>query len=62
MYDPSFKLDILRGVYNDMSGRLFSRVREQNNLCYRIYFGIEPLSCGAFVWYVSLGLEKDKIN
>ena len=60
--DKSFKLDILRGVYNDMSGRLFSRVREQNNLCYRIYFGIEPLSCGAFVWYVSLGLEKDKIN
>jgi predicted Zn-dependent peptidase len=54
--------DLLEGVMNDMSGRLFSKVREENNLCYRIYFSLGGYSCGTLNWGVSLGLNADQIN
>jgi len=60
--DKDFNLEILKGVFNDMSGRLFSKVREEHNLCYRVAFGVEFLSCGSYIWSVQLGLEKDKID
>jgi predicted Zn-dependent peptidase len=54
--------DLLEGVMNSMSGRLFSRLREENNICYRIYFGMGIYSCGTPGWYVSIGLDAENIN
>ena len=54
--------DLLEGVMNSMSGRLFSRLREENNLCYRVYFGMGIYSCGTTGWYVSIGLDAKNIN
>jgi predicted Zn-dependent peptidase len=54
--------DLLEGVMNGMSGRLFSKLREENNLCYRIYFGMGIYSCGTPGWYVSMGLDAENIN
>jgi predicted Zn-dependent peptidase len=45
-----------------MSGRLFGKIREENNLVYRIRFDNTVWSGGTISWYVSLGLEKDKID
>lgn len=53
---------VLEALYNDMSGRLFSRVREQNNLVYRIRFGTDVYRNGDCTWAVSLGLDKNKIK
>ena len=60
--DKYFNFEILKGVFNDMSGRLFSKIREEHNLCYRIYFSTQLLSCGSYVWAVQIGLEKDNID
>jgi predicted Zn-dependent peptidase len=54
--------DLLEGIMNSMSGRLFSRLREENNLCYRVYFGMGIYSCGTPGWYVSIGLDAENIN
>jgi predicted Zn-dependent peptidase len=54
--------DLLEGVMNSMSGRLFSKLREENNLCYRVYFGMGIYSCGTPGWYVSIGLNAENIN
>jgi predicted Zn-dependent peptidase len=54
--------DLLEGVMNSMSGRLFSKLREENNLCYRVYFGMGIYSCGTPGWYVSIGLDAENIN
>ena len=54
--------DLLEGIMNNMSGRLFSRLREENNLCYRVYFGMGIYSCGTPNWYVSIGLDAENIN
>ena len=54
--------NILEGVMNSMSGRLFSRLREENNLCYRVYFGMGVYSCGTPTWYVFIGLDSENIN
>jgi predicted Zn-dependent peptidase len=55
-------LDLLSEVYNGMSGRLFSKVREEHNLVYRIHFNCSQYSNGMLNWNVSLGLDKDKID
>lgn len=60
--DKDFNFEILQGVFNDMSGRLFSKIREEHNLCYSIYFSAEPLSCGSYVWAVQMGLDQNKID
>jgi predicted Zn-dependent peptidase len=60
--DTVILIDLLEGVMNDMSGRLFSRLREQNNLCYRVYFGMGIYSCGTPGWHVSIGLSAENIN
>lgn len=60
--DTIILTDLLEGVMNSMSGRLFTRVREENNLCYRIYFGMGIYSCGSPSWSVSLGLDTEQIN
>jgi predicted Zn-dependent peptidase len=54
--------DLLEALYNDMSGRLFQKVREQHNLVYRVGFHINPMSNGFLLWTVALGLEKSKIK
>ena len=58
----SYDIDLLQGIMNDMSGRLFSEVREKHNLCYSIYFSLKFMSCGSLIWAVSLGLEPSKIG
>jgi predicted Zn-dependent peptidase len=55
-------LNILTLLFNNMSGRLFGKIREENNLVYRIRFDNVVWSGGMLSWYVSLGLEKNKIN
>jgi len=60
--DTMVLTDLLEGVMNDMSGRLFSKVREENYLCYRIYFSLGGYSCGTLNWGVSLGLNAAQIN
>jgi len=54
--------DLLEGIMDGMSGRLFSKLREENNLCYRIYFGMGIYSCGTLGWHVSMGLDVENIN
>ena len=54
--------DLLEGIMNDMSGRLFSTIREKHNLCYRIRFGAGIYSCGLLAWWISIGLEASKID
>jgi predicted Zn-dependent peptidase len=55
-------LNILSLVFNGMSGRLFGKIREENNLVYWIRFDNTVWSGGTISWYVSLGLEKNKIH
>lgn len=61
-FDIEILVDLLEGIVNGMSGRLFSKVREENNLCYRIRFGMGMYSCGSLAWWVSLGLDTEQIN
>ena len=37
--DKYYNFEILDGIFNDMSGRLFSKIREEHNLCYSIHSG-----------------------
>lgn len=60
--DKILILNILSLLFNGMSGRLFGKIREENNLVYRIRFDNTVWSGGTISWYVSLGLEKDKIH
>jgi predicted Zn-dependent peptidase len=60
--DTIILTDLLEGVMNNMSGRLFSRLREENNLCYGVRFGMGIYSCGTPSWYVSIGLDAENIN
>jgi len=60
--EKEYLMDLLSEVYNDMSGRLFSKIREEYNLVYRIHFGITMNSNGIINWEVNLGLNKNKIN
>ena len=53
---------LLAGIYNDMSGRLFTKIREKKNLCYRIRFIPNVYSDGLIMWTVAVGLEKGKIH
>jgi predicted Zn-dependent peptidase len=53
-------LNIMSLLYNGMSGRLFGKIREENNLVYRIRFDNIVWSGGMITWYVSLGLDKEK--
>jgi predicted Zn-dependent peptidase len=54
--------DLLEGAMNSMSGRLFSKLREENNLCYNVYFDMVIYSCSTPNWYVSIGLDAENIN
>ncbi|MFX0084210.1 MAG: M16 family metallopeptidase [Candidatus Hodarchaeota archaeon] len=60
--DDMFALRLLRAVYNDMSGRLFTVIREKHNLVYYVRFYFNVHSCDSVKWEVDLGLEKNKIN
>lgn len=60
--DKIFIVALLKAIYNDMSGRLFTTVREKNHLVYRVNFDADVLACGAVKWNVALGLDKDKIE
>ena len=59
--DKVLMLNVLSLLFNGMSGRLFGKIREENNLVYRIKFDSTVWSGGTLSWYVSLGLEKNKI-
>jgi len=54
--------DLLTSVYNDMSGRLFTEIREKNNLVYHIGFNCSMYSDNKLKWEVDLGLDKKNIN
>lgn len=60
--DKILMLDLFSLLFNGMSGRLFNKIREENNLVYRIKFGSNLWSGGMISWHVSLGLEKNKID
>ena len=57
-----FALDLMSAIYNDMSGRLFTVIREKNHLVYTVRFYYEMFSGGLIHWYVNLGLETNKIK
>lgn len=57
-----FALQILDAVYSDMSGRLFSVVREKHNLVYGVHFHATLYSNGTLQWNVTAGLDKNKIE
>ena len=59
--DKQLMLELLDLVMNGMSGRLFGKIREENNLVYRIRFDYSIIASGMISWYVSLGLERNKI-
>ena len=58
----SLHLQLLSAIYNTMSGRLFTTVREKHNLVYRVCFYSDVLSDNLTVWGVGLGLDSDKIT
>jgi predicted Zn-dependent peptidase len=58
----NFKLELISSIYNDMSGRLFSQIREKNNLCYRIHFYPSIMGDNLAGWKVFIGLEKNQID
>jgi len=60
--DKLIAINILKAVYNDMSGRLFTVIREKHNLVYGIHFTWEMYGCGGIQWLVGLGLNANKIN
>jgi len=60
--DNLIAICILKSLYSDMSGRLFTVIREKHNLVYRVHFDWEMYSCGAIQWFVSLGLDVSKIH
>lgn len=60
--DRYFAFEILTSIFRDMSGRLFSVIREKNNLVYRIQFYSQMYRYGGVQWWVTLGLEQKNIN
>jgi predicted Zn-dependent peptidase len=58
----TYLMYILKSIYNDMSGRLFSEIREKYNLVYGIHFDFELYRNNTLQWTVSLGLDKNKID
>jgi predicted Zn-dependent peptidase len=56
-----FGVQLLQEVYNDMSGRLFQVIREQNNLVYNVHFIYQYFTNGDIQWFVSLGLDAKNI-
>lgn len=60
--DKLMAIQILEAIYSDMSGRLFTVIREKHNLVYRVHFTWEMYGCGGIQWFVSLGLDTDKIH
>lgn len=59
--DTILMLNLTKLLFNGMSGRLFGKIREENNLVYGIHFNYAVWSGGMFSWYVNLGLDKSKI-
>jgi len=57
-----FKLTLLDAIYGGGSGRLFDSVREKHHLVYGIKFFFDVYSDEAIAWYVTLGLDADKIQ
>jgi len=57
----ALQLELLSAIFNTMSGRLFTTVREKNNLVYRVQFTSEIFTDGLIYWGVGLGLDSDKI-
>ena len=60
--DKSFLTDLIEEVYCGMSGRLFTKIREEHNMVYGIRFDTTMYSDGTIHWEVNLGLDKNKIN
>lgn len=60
--EQKYMCNILCALYNDMSGRLFTSIREKNNLVYRVRFEWTLFHNGILEWQVVLGLNKQKIN
>lgn len=56
--DAKFSLQLFKAVLNNMSGRLFSVIREQNNLVYSVYFHYEIFTCGTVQWNVFAALDE----
>lgn len=52
----------LESVLNDMSGRLFTEIREKHNLVYRVSCGTDLYRCGTSIWTISLGLSRSNLN
>ncbi len=57
-----FILSILSGIFNDMSGRLFRKLREEQNLCYSIHFSSYVWENNHILWTVNMGLDKKNIE
>lgn len=60
--DNLIAICILKSLYNDMSGRLFTVIREKYNLVYHVNFSYNMYVDGGIQWYVELGLDTNKIN
>lgn len=57
-----YMLRLLKALYSDMSGRLFTVIREKNNLVYRIHFSWNILRDNSVTWQVTLGLDAKNIK
>lgn len=53
---------IIRSILNDMSGKLFTHVREKNNLAYSVYFDCDLMSDGRAIWYICVDHDRDKLD
>ena len=55
-------LGLLSAIFNDMSGRLFTVIREQHNLVYRVHFNAGSCTEGTIGWTVNLGLDMQNVQ
>jgi predicted Zn-dependent peptidase len=55
-------LGILSAIFNDMSGRLFTVIREQHNLVYGVHFNTGACTEGTIGWTVNLGLDMQNVS
>lgn len=57
-----FMLELMSAILNDMSGRLFTEVREKHNLVYYVSFDFEMFRNGDIIWQIPLGLARKNVT
>lgn len=57
-----FTAGLIEAIMNDMTGRLFQKIREEKHLVYGIHFGIDFLFKDSGAWSVKAAMDGKNIN